>query len=326
MRAILSIVPERPLDERTLGHPPRKRSPALVVAACLVSTACGGTGGAAPDEDAVISVVASFYPLVYATQRVGGDLVTVTSLTPPGVEPHDLELAPEDLERIALADVVVYLGGGFQPVVEEAVEAEAAGATVDVSDGISLPGRSDEHDGPDSSPSDPHVWLDPTLYAGIVDRVSAVLSEVRAVDASTFQTNARLLDAELATLDEEFREASLIVETRLMITNHAAFGYLAAAYDLDEVAIAGVSPEAEPDPERIAELAALAQARGVTTVFTEDLVSAEVAEILAAEAGLATARAEPPRGADRSAGRRRRRTTGGDARNLETLRDGLVCG
>ena len=326
MRAILSLVPERPLDERSHRRLPHKRFPALVVAAGLASTVCGGTGGAAsPDDDGTISVVASFYPLAYAIQRVGGDLVTVTNLTPPGVEPHDLELAPEDIERIALADVVVYLGGGFQPVVEEAVEAEAAGATVDVSEGINLSSRSDGHDGPDSSPSDPHVWLDPTLYAGIVDRVSTALGEARAADASTFLTNARRLDAELATLDKEFRRGLTDCETRLVITNHSAFGYLAAAYDLDEVAIAGVSPGSEPDPERIAELAALAQTRGVTTVFAEDLVSAEVADILAAEAGLATAVLSPLEGLTEA------QLAAGDdylsvmRRNLETLRDGLVC-
>lgn len=335
MRAILSIVPEDGwLQERTgRRRLRRRRGPFLVIAATLAATACEsaggaapGDGGTAPGDGAKISVVASFYPLAYVAQRVGGDLVTVTNLTPPGVEPHDLELAPQDLEAIATADVVVYLGGGFQPVVEEAVEAEATGVTIDVAEGVDLLPAASDDDGIGGGPGDPHVWLDPTLYAGVVDRVGAALGEVRAADAETFRANARQLDAELSALDEEFRQGLADCGTRVLITNHSAFGYLAAAYDLEELAIAGVSPESEPDPERIAELAALARGRGVTTIFAEDLVSAEVAEILAAEAGLATAVLSPLEGLTEA------QLAAGDhylsvmRRNLETLRDGLVCG
>lgn len=305
-------------------------------AAALLATIA--TGAAACGEDAggravrsgpegSISVVASFYPLAFAAERVGGDAVTVVNLTPPGVEPHDLELTPDDLQAIAEADVVVYLGGGFQPAVEEAVEAEATGVTVDALEGLELlpaPVDAPDHDG-DEPVSDPHVWLDPTRFASVVDRVATALGEAQGAEAATFLENAGALGDGLRSLDDEFRMGLAECETRVMITNHAAFGYLAAAYDLDQEAISGLSPGSEPDPARIAELAELAHAEGVTTVFTEDLLSPEVAETLATEAGLDTAVLSPLEGLTDS------QVAAGDdvlsvmRENLETLRDGLGC-
>lgn len=291
-----------------------------VLSLVLLAPACAGSAGSSQGEDSSISVVTSFYPLAYAAQRVGGDAVTVTNLTPPGVEPHDLELAPEALELVASADVVVYLSGGFQPVVEEAVEAEATGVTVDVAL------RSDaSSDASGVTEGDPHIWLDPALYADIVDRLATALVETRAADAEIFRANARELEAQLDELAGAFRLGLAECETRTMITNHAAFGYLAAAYDLDQQAISGSSPESEPDPARIAELVKVARETDATTIFAEDLLSAEVAEILAAEAGLSTALLSPLEGLTEA------QIVAGDdylsvmRRNLETLRDGLDC-
>ncbi len=267
-----------------------------------------------------LDVVASFYPLAHVAEQVGGDAVTVRNLTPPGVEPHDLELTPDDLEAIATADVVISLGAGFQPAVEDAVEAEATGPTIDVLEGVELlPSGDDEFVG------DPHVWLDPAIYGDIAERVASALAESDRARADAYTENAGRFRAELLGLDAEFRDGLASCTTRVMITNHAAFGYLAAAYDLEQEAISGLSPDAEPDPGRIAELAAEARERGATTVFTEDLVSAEVAETLAAEAGIETAVLSPLEGLTDE------QVASGDdylsvmRQNLEKLRDGLAC-
>jgi zinc transport system substrate-binding protein len=289
----------------------------------LGALSCAGAAEMGDASDDGIEVVASFYPLAFAAARVGGDRVTVTNLTPPGVEPHDLELTPDDLQAIAEADLVVYLGGGFQPAVEDAVESEATGVVIDALDGIE---PRDASAGDDEAAIDPHVWLDPALYSGIVDRVAAGLGEAGGgADGDRFTANAEDLGAELSLLDEEFREELERCGTRVMITSHAAFGYLAAAYDLEQRAISGLAPESEPDPDRIAELAAEASAEGVTTIFTEDLVPPDVAETLAAEAGIRTAVLSPLEGLTDE-----QQAAGDDylsvmRRNLETLRDGLDC-
>jgi zinc transport system substrate-binding protein len=147
-------------------------------------------------------VVASFYPLVRA-ERVGGGGVFVRNLTPPGVEPHDLELTPDDLEAIAEADVVVYLGGGFQSVVEDAVEAEATGITVDALEGIDpLPAPSGDED--DDGSGDPHVWLDPVLYSGIASRVATAIGEAEA-RTPLVSPRTPAISTSSVTLDAEFR-------------------------------------------------------------------------------------------------------------------------
>ena len=169
------------------------------------------------------------------------------------------------------------------------------------------------------------MWLDPVLYSGIAARVATAIGEVEARDGARVAANAGDLDEDLMTLDAEFRRGLARCDTRMMITNHAAFGYLAAAYGLEQHAILGLSPESEPNPLRIAELAAEARAEGVTTVFTEELVAPEVAETLAAEAGVDTAVLSPLEGLTDE-----QEAAGDDylsvmRRNLETLRDGLGC-
>jgi zinc transport system substrate-binding protein len=236
-------------------------------------------------DDGTTSVVASFYPLEEAASKVGGDLVTVQNLTPPGVEPHDLELAPDDIETIATADVVVYLGGGFQPAVEDALAETDGAVLVDALDAVDTepapPGEAEE-----GLTVDPHVWLDPARFEQVVRAVAAGLSDADPANEATYGSNAEAYVAELATLDEEFRAGLSDCERTTIVTSHEAFGYLADAYGLTEVAIAGLSPEAEPDAQEIAELLDLVERQGVTTIFAEELVSPDVAETLADEAGV----------------------------------------
>jgi len=235
-------------------------------------------------------VVASFYPLAEAARRVGGATVAVDNLTPPGVEPHDLELSPKEIEAIATADVVLYLGQGFQPAVEDALGV-ATGVRVDLLEGI--PVRPGPDEGSGDSVTDPHVWLDPTLMSRIVSRVATALTKADPAGAEAFAANARTYRAELAALDEEFRTGLASCARDLIVTSHAAFGYLADRYGLRQEPISGLSPEAEPDPRRLAELADLVRANGVTTIFTEELVSPAVADALARETGATTAVLDP---------------------------------
>ena len=261
-------------------------------------------------------VVASFYPLAFAAEQVGGDAVSVIDLTPPGVEPHDLELGAEDLEAIADADVVVLLGGGFQPAVEDAVAAEATGAVIDVLDGLAPPPM----DGPDGS-ADPHVWLDPDRYDGVVARIASALQDA-GVDTSA---GAPAFAAQLADLGDAFDEGLAPCRGKLLVTTHSAFGYLAAAHGLRQEAIAGLSPESEPDPARLAALIAVIREEGVRTVFTEALASPDAAQTLAAETGAAVAVLDPLEGLAQD-----RVDAGEDylsvmRDNLAVLREGLGC-
>ena len=263
---------------------------ALVGALVLISglVACSGTSASAAGT---VSVVASFYPLAEAAQKVGGTAVSVTNLTAPGVEPHDLELTPRQIAAISTADVVLYLGGGFQPAVEDALT-DATGATVDVSANLrSLPVPAGESDA--SLSADPHVWLDPVLYSDIVRTTEQVLAAASPSNAPTFRANADAFDARLNALASGYRAGLADCARNVIVTSHAAFGYLAQRFGLQQEPISGLSPDAEPTPARLAELKALVERDGVTTIFTEELVSPKVAQTLAEETGTTTAVLNP---------------------------------
>ena len=262
---------------------------AALVALAMAATGCTSRPGSSADGS--VHVVASFYPLAEAAEQVGGDLVQVENLTAPGVEPHDLELTPHQVESIDTADLIVYLGGGFQPAVEDAI-GDASGPTLDASASIrNLPVPSGETDA--SLTADPHVWLDPTLYERIVAEVRAALSQRDPADANTFADNAAAFDQQLELLDRAYRSGLANCDRTTIVTSHAAFGYLSARYGLTQDAISGLSPDAEPTPQHLADIKALVERDGVTTIFTEELVSPKVAQTLASETGATTAVLNP---------------------------------
>jgi zinc transport system substrate-binding protein len=246
-----------------------------VVAVVLVAAACSGSGagGGRP------RVVASFFPLAEAAERVGGDAVEVDDLTPAGTEPHDVELAADEVDALLDADLVVYLGGGFQPAVEDVVD-ERDGASVDVLDTV---------DGGD----DPHVWLDPTAMVRIVDAVADGVADVEPDRGGDVRAAADRYRVELEQVDADLAAQLDDCQRDLIVSAHDAFGRLARRYGLRTEAVTGLSPEAEPDPGRLADLADLVEREGVTTVFTEELVSPDVAEALAREADVDTAVLDP---------------------------------
>jgi zinc transport system substrate-binding protein len=197
----------------------------------------------------------------------------VENLTPAGAEPHDLELTPDQVDAIQDAGVVFVMGDGFQPGVEDAAR-QRDGTTVALLD--ALPARG----------SDPHVWLDPVLYSELVD---VVARELRVVAPPSCQdeigANLRGLQSEIAAVNDEFTSGLQTCDRQTIVTAHDAFGYLARRYALMEQGIAGVSPEEEPNAARLADLADLVERDGITTIFTEALVSPRVADALAREAG-----------------------------------------
>jgi zinc transport system substrate-binding protein len=264
--------------------------PVLLVAA-LLAGACGGASSA--DRDGKLHVVASFYPLAEAAAQVGGDDVVVDNLTRPGSEPHDLELTTRQVDDLLDAEVAVVLGRGFQPDVEDVAEHRDQ-PTVVALDALDLPDGEVATEG--SGGLDPHVWLDPAHMRGIVAAVEAGLSEAAPERRAAFARRAAAYAGELDALAGRFRAGLADCRTTTLVTSHAAFGWLARAFGLQQESISGLSPEQEPDPRRLAQLVDLVRRRDVTTVFTERLVSPKVARTLAREAGVRTDVLDPLEG------------------------------
>ncbi|MGW6129828.1 metal ABC transporter substrate-binding protein [Cellulomonas sp. NPDC055163] len=283
----------------------------LAAAASLALSGCAST----PADDGRLSVLASFYPLQVVAAGVGGDRVSVDSLTPPGAEPHDLELSPAQVARLGAADLVVYLGD-FQAAVDDAVASSPPERALDAADVVDLLAAGSQdgtahddaahadaaHEGEtteehaEHGDHDPHFWLDPSRMPALVDAVADELSELDPEGADEYAANAAALGARFTALDAAYETGLATCASRVLVTSHAAFGYLADRYDLEQVAVAGIDPEGEPSPARLAEIGEVIRSEGVTTVFFETLVSPKVAETLAADAGVTTAVLDPLEG------------------------------
>ena len=314
--------------------------PALALGGTTVLlAACGGGSSTAPSTSAApatspasspasptsepsptaapLKVVAAFYPLQYAAEQVGGAAVEVVNLTPPGAEPHDLELTPQDVALIGEADLIVYIPG-FQPALDEAIAQEAADRSLDVLTAIpdQLEGHDDGHDHGDEGHSDeghsdeghsdeghsdeagidPHVWLNPLNMGIIGGEIAGRLAELAPDGADSFATGASTLEQQMQTLNDEWAAGTAQCTNRLLVVSHEAFGYLAAQYDFTQVGISGLSPDAEPSPAKVAEVIDIVETEGITTVYFETLVDPKIAEVVAAETGAQTSVLDPLEG------------------------------
>ncbi|SDY92801.1 zinc transport system substrate-binding protein [Geodermatophilus africanus] len=303
-------------------------------AAALALAGCGSSEGAAADGGDGLTVVAGFYPLEWAAQRVAGDRADVSSLTPAGAEAHDLELAPQDVAAVAEADLLVYLEG-FQPALDEAAQNEAGDTAWDAGRAADLTRIADEHahegetaeehaeHAEEGEATDPHFWLDPVRLASVGDALAERLAEADPDGAATYEQNAAALRTDLEALDAEMQAGLAGCAVDTLVTGHDAFGYLGDRYGLEVVGISGLSPSAEPSPAAQAEISELVRERGVTTVYTETLVDPAVAETVATEAGVRTAVLDPLEGlTDESAGSDYLEVM---RANLATLQEGQSC-
>jgi zinc transport system substrate-binding protein len=294
---------------------------ALLLAACAQGTAAGSGRGS--DGDGRLTVAASFYPLQFVAQRVGGQHVWVRSLTKPGVEPHDLELTPRDVAALSRSDVAFFLAG-FQPAVDQAIAADGPRVVVDAAPAARLDLRYTPLTEGRAVPSaDPHFWLDPTRLAAVAGAFAAELERIDPAHAPFYRINLDGLTRDLTALDGLLRKGLAHCGGSELVTSHNAFGYLARRYGLRQVGITGLSPDAEPDPGRLAEAAAFVREHRVATIYYETLVSGAVARTVASETGARVDVLDPLEGLNDS-------SDGADylevmRSNLATLRKGQPC-
>ncbi|RNL83512.1 metal ABC transporter substrate-binding protein [Halostreptopolyspora alba] len=325
--------------------------PVRVTAACAASVlavATSGCGGQSDEDDgAGVSVITGVYPFEWLTTQVGGDHVDVNNLTEPGVDPHALELSPRQTGQVSEADVAFYVSG-LQPAVDDAIEQEGGRSALDVAELVELlpaeeeddghdhgeeddnhghdeegAEHEDEHGDHDHGAKDPHMWLDPNRMSQAAEGLAERLAEVDPDHAEEYRANAETTTETLTGIDEEYSGTLADCESRDIVVNHAAFSYLAADYDLNQISVSGIDPDSEPSPARVAEVADLVEEHDVTTVFTETLAPPETAETIAEEANVEVAVLDPLEGITEE-------SPGDDypsvmEANLETLSSALRC-
>lgn len=303
--------------------------------------ACGDVGGSAGEEaDAGserLSVLVSFYPIEHLTSRVAGEHADITTLTSPGVDPHDVELTPRQVASVGSADLVLYTSN-MQPAVDQAVQAEAGDRAVDLSphadllmmgeavhehDGDHEHADADDHDGHDHGTEDPHFWLDPERYGQVARGIADELISLDPDNTTDYEANLELLLSDLEALDQEFAEGLAQCRSRELVTTHEAFGYLAHRYDLHQIGITGIAPESEPSPARLAEVTAQVSELGVGAIFAEPILTDAIARTVANETRADVLVLDPIEGiTDASAGTDYAEIM---RANLDALREGLDC-
>lgn len=267
----------------------------LAVASLVLGlSACSSSSSHADENNAQITVAASFYPIEEIARRVGGTYIDVVELTPAGQGAHDVQLTAKQLTVLSSASAVFYISDGFQPDVEKAVASLPSKVipvdllqTVTLLDVVAqLDGTEGETDGEVlASGKDPHVWLDPANMIAMTTAVADSLSQLKPEFATEFNAAAKSYIAELQALGSEIDTKLARCESRALVTSHRAFAYLAKRANVRQVAIAGVNPEEEPSAKSLEAIAAFAKANKVSTIFFETLLPADLAKTLADKVG-----------------------------------------
>lgn len=299
-----------------------------VLSAVLLS----GCASKTASSDGKLNVVTTFYPMYEFTKQVAGDHANVIALIPPGAEPHDWEPSAKDMTQLKNANLFVYNGiveGWAEQALKSAENKNRV--VVEASKGIELmEGLAEEEHKEDSKNEahgdkilDPHVWLTPVLAQKEVESIVVGLSQADPAHKDDYRKNADAYIGKLKALDESFKSGLKYVKHKEFVTQHAAFGYLAKEYGLTQVPIAGLSPEEEPAPDKMAEIIKFAKDNKVQTIFFETLVDPKVASTIAKEVGAKTAVLNPIEGLTDEDKKKNLDYIGVMTNNLEALKKAL---
>jgi zinc transport system substrate-binding protein len=240
-----------------------------------------------------VKIFTSIFPLREFAAAVVGGRGEAELLLPPGAGVHTWQPRPGDILKLATSDLFISVGSGLEPWLSAVVKSVPGEKlrVLEVSRGLPLhPAEAGEAEEPSAEhghgPLDPHVWLDFSLDAMIVDLIVAAVAEIDPAGASDFRKNGEALKDRLRTLDSRFADGLKNCSGKpLVIAGHAAFGYLARRYGLVQTALYGLSPDAQPRPQQLMNVVDFCRKKGIRAVFTETSVPPDLARTLAAEIG-----------------------------------------
>ena len=271
----------------------------LAILVMLLLSACGNTKGTTEKSEDKIKVVTTFYPMYDFTKNIVGNLGDVEMLIPSGTEPHDYEPSAKDIAKITDSNVFVYNSLELEIWVKDVLENvdQKKVTVVDASQGISLMDGAVNEDEEErkghNHELDPHVWLDPVLAKKEVETIRDALIKSYPKHKETLEKNAATYLEKLSALDKDYQHAFKNAQNKTFVTQHAAFGYLAKQYGLTQEPIAGISPDQEPSPSRLAELKKYIENQHVSVIYFETTASSKVAKTLAKETGVELAVLNP---------------------------------
>ena len=235
-------------------------------------------------------VMTTFYPVYYLAERIGGDAIEISMLLEGNQNAHDYEASAKDAARTQSSDLFIYQDDEMEyfvsslfnlidldkvQVLETTVGIELLEGDAHDHDHADEDGHDHDHD--HSHDYDPHTWLDPMIYAQQAANVRDALIELDSANEAVYQANAEALIAELEVLNQEFEEQLAQLDDRRIVVQHAAFGYLTHAYDLEQVAIAGISSTQEPSAQALASMQDFIKSEQISVVYVEPSLDQAIA-------------------------------------------------
>ena len=282
-----------------------------LVGATALLAGCGAAGNTTENTDSdKLQVVTTFYPMYDFTKQIAQDDADVSMLLEAGMEVHSFEPSSQMIAEIQDADVFIYNSPEMETWVPDVL------ASIDTSDMVVIcaseaitlleyegEAHAHEHESEQEDAEtghthtvDPHVWLDPVLAQTEVTTIAEGLAEADADNADNYRENAEVYNGKLNELDEAYRAAFEGAENRTFVTQHAAFAYLAARYDLNQVSVSGLNAEVEPSAAALATLSDYVKANNISHIYFENNASSQTAETLAEEVGVELAVLSPLEG------------------------------
>lgn len=240
-----------------------------------------------PNQSGKLQVVASFYPIYFLSERIAGERADVRNIVPAGAEPHDYEPTAQDMALLEKSGLIVLNGGGLESW-EGDLRKNIGGNTHVIVAGEGLTNREMTGEESEELTTDPHVWVDPVLAEKMAETIERGFATADPENAAYYRGNADQLIGDLNRIDEAYRSGLAECAEKNIITSHAAFGYLAAEYGFNQVPIAGLSPDAEPSPAKLADIAKFARENNVRYIFFESLASPKLSQTIASEVGAET--------------------------------------
>lgn len=269
-----------------------------------------------------IKIIATFYPLAEFARQVGGDHVQVSSLIPSGVEPHDFEPKPQDIITLQSANIIIYNGANFEPWFEKIkaeIDSQSTSLIQATQDIPLIEGKDQE------AYFDPHIWLDPILAQQIIDKITQALIQKDPNNANYYTANAAAYKQQLAQLGENYTTGIRSCQNTEIVTSHNAFAYLAKRYNFQIIPIAGLSPEEEPTPQKLAEIIQIIKQKDIKYIFYESLVSPRISDTIATEVGAKTLVFNPLEGLTDDQIQQGENYISVQNQNLQNLKTALQC-
>ena len=274
----------------------KKRSVRWLVIAlfALFLGACGQKSSQVNSKETKgMKIVTSFYPVYAMVKEISGDLNDVRMIqSSSGI--HSYEPSANDIAAIYDADVFVYhshtlesWAGSLDPSLQKSKV-----KVLEASEGMTLervPGLEDMQAGEgidEKTLYDPHTWLDPEKVAEEAQIIADKLSELDSANKDTYQKNAQNFSSKAHDLTKKYQSIFEKANQKTFVTQHTAFSYLAKRFGLNQLGIAGISPDQEPSPRQLTEIQEFVKTYKVKTIFTESNASSKVAETLIKSTGV----------------------------------------